>query len=216
MKHEYRGVWPTMIAAFDEAGKLDLDANRAITEYLIGKGSDGLFAVCQSSEMFMLSTEEKVTLAKTVVEAAKNRVPVIASGHTSDAIEDQIAELKAVSETGADAVVLVSNRLAGVNDGSEVFISNLKRILEALPGVEFGIYECPYPFLRLLSDEELKWCAESGRIVFLKDVSCNLEIETRRVKIVEGTALKLFNANTETLFGSLREGYHGYSGVMGN
>lgn len=216
MKHEYRGVWPTMIAAFDEAGKLDLDANRAITEYLIGKGSDGLFAVCQSSEMFMLSTEEKVTLAKTVVEAAKNRVPVIASGHTSDAIEDQIAELKAVSETGADAVVLVSNRLAGVNDGSEVFISNLKRILEALPGVEFGIYECPYPFLRLLSDEELKWCAESGRIVFLKDVSCNLEIETRRVKIVEGTALKLFNANTETLLGSLREGYHGYNGVMGN
>lgn len=216
MKHDYKGVWPTMITAFDEAGKLDLDANRAITEYLIGKGSDGLFAVCQSSEMFMLSTEEKVALAKTVVEAAGNRVPVIASGHTSDTLDDQIAELKAVSETGVDAVVLVSNRLAGEKDGSEVFISNLKKILDALPNVEFGIYECPYPFLRLLSDEELKWCADSGRIVFLKDVSCNLEIEKRRVKIVEGTSLKLFNANTETLLGSLREGYHGYNGVMGN
>lgn len=216
MNYEYKGVWPTMIAAFDNQNQLDMKANRAITEYLINQGSNGLFAVCQSSEMFMLSTEEKVALAECVVDAAAGRVPVIGSGHTSESLEEQIAELTAMSKTGVDAVVLVSNRLAKKEESSEVFISNLKKILNAISDVKFGIYECPYPYLRLLSDEELKWCAESGRIIFLKDVSCNLETEKRRIKVVEGTDLKLFNANTETLLGSLRAGYHGYNGVMGN
>ena len=47
-------------------------------------------------------------------------------------------------------------------------------------------------------------------------ICCDLEIEKRRVEIVKGTELKLFNANTETLLGSLMAGYHGYNGVMGN
>ncbi len=216
MKIEYKGVWPTMIAAFEPSGQLDLNANREITNYLIDKGSDGLFAVCQSSEMFMLSTEEKVSLARCVVDAANGRVPVIASGHTSDAIEDQINELAAVANTGVDAIVLVSNRLAKESEGSEVFMGNLKRIMDALPETQFGIYECPYPYKRLLTDDELKWCAQSGRIIFLKDVSCDLTIEKRRVDVVKGTNLKLFNANTETVVDSLIAGYHGYNGVMGN
>lgn len=216
MEFKYNGVWPTMITAFNEANQLDLDANTKLTKYLIEKGSDGLFAVCQSSEMFMLSLEEKVELAKCVLKAAEGQVPVIASGHTSDDIEDQIKELSAIAETGVDAVVLVSNRLAKEEEGTEVFMANLTRILSEMPDVKFGIYECPYPYRRLLTDEELKWCADSGRIIFLKDVSCDLEIEKRRVEAVKGSSLKLFNANTETLLDSLIAGYDGYNGVMGN
>ncbi|WP_430885259.1 dihydrodipicolinate synthase family protein [Fusibacter sp. JL216-2] len=216
MNIEYKGVWPTVIAAFDTEGHLDIEANKSITEYLINKGSDGLFAVCQSSEMFFLTLDEKVALAQSVVETADGRVPVIASGHTSDTIEKQIEELKAVSETGVDAVVLVSNRLAAEGEGTDVFLKNLQIILEAMPDVNFGIYECPYPYRRLLSSEELKWCADSGRIVFLKDVSCDTATEKERAKIVKNSDLKLFNANTETLMDSLEFGYHGYNGVMGN
>ena len=216
MELEYCGVWPTMIAAFDEQGNLDLNANAQITNYLIKKGSDGLFAVCQSSEMFFLNLDEKVALAKCVVEASKGMVPVIASGHTSENIGDQINELEAISKTGVNAVVMVSNRLAKKNEDTNVFMHNLKLILKELPGVTFGIYECPYPYRRLLSNDELKWCADSGRIVFLKDVSCDVEIERERVKVVKGSKLRLFNANTGTLLDSLIAGYVGYNGVMGN
>ncbi|MGX8795025.1 dihydrodipicolinate synthase family protein [Fusibacter sp. JL298sf-3] len=216
MLERYTGVWPTMVAAFDETAAVDLEANAQLTEYLIQKGADGLFAVCQSSEMFFLSTAEKVALAKTVVETAAGRVPVIASGHTSDTLEAQIEELRAVAATGVDAVVLVSNRLATETEDSAVFLERLEAIMNALPEVTFGIYECPYPYRRLLTDRELKWCADSGRIIFLKDVSCDASIQKRRAEIVKGSPLKLFNANTETLLTSLRNGYHGYNGVMGN
>lgn len=216
MKKNYGGVWPTMITAFDDNGNLDLVGNAQITEDLVIKGADGLFTVCQSSEMFMLTLKEKITLAKCVVEAAAGRVPVIASGHTSVSIEDQIEELSAMAKTGVAAVILVSNRLAKEDEDSSVLLNNLKHIMDAIPNVKFGVYECPYPYRRLLTDEELKWCIESKRIVFLKDVSCDIEIQKRRVGIAKGSELNLFNANTETLLDSLIAGYDGYNGVMGN
>lgn len=213
---KYGGVWPTMIAAFDEKGNLDLEGNKKLTRRLLDMGSDGLFAVCQSSEMFFLSLEEKVALAKAVVEAAEGKIPVIASGHTSDSLEDQIEEIRAISKTGVDAVILVSNRLAKEDEDSHTFIKNLQTILDAVPDVKLGMYECPYPYRRLLTNEELKWCIDSGRFVFLKDVSCNIDIERQRVHVAKGSDLHLFNANTETLLDSLIAGYDGYNGVMGN
>lgn len=52
---------------------------------------------------------------------AGDRIPVIASGHISDSMEDQIDELRSIADTGVDAVVLVSNRLAAYVSGSSYF-----------------------------------------------------------------------------------------------
>ncbi len=210
------GVWPTMITLFNKDGSLDLDANKEFANRLIEMGSGGIFAVCQSSEMFFLNIEEKLALAKAVKEVTDGRASLVISGHTADTLDEQIADMKKMAEVGADALVLVTNRLASVNEGFDVFTKNTQAILDAIPNVMFGLYECPYPELRLLTDEEIEWCAKTGRIRFLKDVSCNEEVESRRIKIVEGSPLKLYNANTQTLLHSLREGYDGYNGVMGN
>lgn len=212
--HINSGVWPTEITLFNSDGSVDYSANKEFVERLVDMGSDGVFAICQSSEMFFLSLDEKKKLAAAVKSALNGRASMVVSGHTSDSPEDQIYELKTMQEVGADALVMVTNRLT--LDGDDNFIKNTDRILSAIPDANFGFYECPYPKLRLLSDEELKWCASTGRIKFLKDVSCSTEIESRRVKIVEGTELKLFNANTQSLLHSLLEGYYGYNGVMGN
>jgi len=212
--HINPGVWPTEITLFGADGSVDYGANKEFVARLIWMGCDGIFAVCQSSEMFFLSPDEKVQIAKVVKEAAGGKVSLVVSGHTADSVDEQIEELKRMQDVGADALVLVTNRL--VLDGENKLIVNTERILNALPDSNFGFYECPYPKLRLLSDAELKWSADTGRIKFLKDVSCNQEIESRRVKLVQGTDLKLFNANTQSLLHSLREGYYGYNGVMGN
>jgi len=41
-------------------------------------------------------------------------------------------------------------------------------------------------------------------------------MHAERVRICKDTPLKLFNANSSTLASSIRLGYHGFSGVMGN
>jgi 4-hydroxy-tetrahydrodipicolinate synthase len=80
----------------------------------------------------------------------------------------------------------------------------------------FGVYECPAPYKRLLSPELLKWCAETEKFAFLKDTCCDLDQLEAKCKAVEGTGLKIFNANAATLLRSMEMGCAGYSGVMAN
>jgi len=218
-----KGIWPTMITPFLEEGGLDEAAARAMVEWYIQKGCDGVFAVCQSSEMFHLSLVERVRLAETVVKAAGGRIEVIASGHVSDGLGDQIAELKAMSQTGVKAVVLVTNRLAGEGDADEVWIQNADRVANALPDVTFGLYECPHPYKRLLTQSTLSWCAASGRFTFLKDTCCDAGQIREKLDWIRKSAARagvrpmgLYNANSATLLESLLDGADGFSGTMAN
>jgi 4-hydroxy-tetrahydrodipicolinate synthase len=205
-----------MITPFTGDDRLDFRAVREVTEWFIARGCDGIFTVCQSSEMFFLSAREKLDLARAVKDAAAGRVKVIASGHTAEGRGAQIEELGRMAETGVDAVVLVSNRLAGQEEGDEALRENFEDIRRQLPGVPLGIYECPYPYLRLLSGEFLKEAGEKKSLVFLKDVSCSRTVQKERQALLSGTDLALLNANTATLLDSLIAGYDGFSGVMGN
>ena len=212
----YNGCWPTMITPFKANGQVEYDIIPKLVDWYIDHGSDGIFAVCQSSEMFFLTEEEKLAIARSVVEANRGRIKVIASGHTADDKNDQIEQLGAMAETGVDAVVLVSNRIAKKEESNEIFFNNISNIFTQLPNVTFGLYECPYPYLRLLSDDFLRYAALENKLTFLKDVSCSQEIQKRRVECVKGSKLALFNANTSTVLSSLKMGYVGYNGVMAN
>lgn len=206
-----------MLTPFTEDNRVDYDGLGALIEWYIREGVSGLFAVCQSSEMFFLSLEERVGIARFCVEKSAGRVPVIASGHISDSFEDQVRELKAIGETGVDAVILITNRLAAKEESDRVWLDNLARLIDALPAdMKLGFYECPYPYKRVLSKEMTAWCAKTGRFYFLKDTSCDIANINDKLEVSKGTNLKLYNANTATLLESLRNGAAGYSGVMCN
>lgn len=209
------GVWPTMVTPFTADDQIDDTALEAMVEWYLARDVSGLFAVCQSSEMFHLSLAERVSLARRVVELVGGRAEVIASGHISDNLDAQIDEVLRIAETGVDAVVLVTNRFARQGESDDVWKRNLERLLAAVPAdVQLGFYECPHPYRRLLHPELLAWCSATERFVFLKDTCCDLaQIEA---KLAVGGSIKLFNANAATLLGSLQAGAAGYSGVMAN
>lgn len=216
MKEFPSGIWPVMITPFTSDNKVDTDALKRLTKWYIEKGCDGLFAVCQSSEMFYLSRDEKKLITYITKEAAGD-VPVIASGHTSDSLKDQAEELLAVYEGGAEALILVTNRLAKQGESDEKFIENLKELLKMLPDdVPLGFYECPYPYKRLITPKILKFCVSTGRFRFLKDTCCDTHEIKEKLDIIKGSGIKLYNANTATLLESLNLGADGYSGVMAN
>lgn len=211
-----KGVWPTMITPFTDTGKVDYGALEQLIEWYIDQGVHGLFAVCQSSEMFYLTLEERVSLARFVTRQAAGRVPVIASGHISELFAEQVEELQQIAETGVHAVVLVSNRLASLDESDEIWFERVVQLIDRVQNVPMGIYECPYPYKRLLSPQLLKQCADTGRFAFLKDTSCDLQQIAAKLEAVKGSSLQLFNANSATLLASLRMGASGFSGVMAN
>ncbi len=206
-----------MITPFLENGEIDYPGLERLIEWYIAHGADALFAVCQSSEMQFLSVKERLELGRFVVRQAAGRVPVVASGHVSDDPYSQLEELTAAVDTGADGVVLVTNHLDPKNRGSEVFRGNLQWLLDRLPqDVPLGLYECPAPYRRLLSDDELRHCLDSGRFVMLKDVSCDLDTVKRRVAMTAGTSFAILNANAAIAYDAMKAGSRGFNGVHTN
>lgn len=213
--HSEKGLWPVMLTPFTQEGEIDYPSLERLIAWYEENGAEGLFAACQSSEIFFLSLKERVELVRFVKSHA--HVPVIASGHTAWGAEDQIAELKEIASAGPDALILITNRLVPAGRQQASMLPMVRRILEAAPqDMPLGFYECPYPFKRLITLEELEWCAGTGRFAFMKDTCCDIELIQKRLDVLRGTSFRLYNANTTTLLSSLRAGAAGFSGVMMN
>lgn len=211
------GIVPVMLTPFTENNEIDYEGLGHLIDWYIENGADALFAVCQSSEMLFLSLDERVKLSQFVVEYTNKRIPVISSGHISDDMDKQIEELNAVAKTGIDALVLVTNHLDPESKGTEYFKQSIDTLIARLPAdLPLGLYECPVPFRRLLTDDELMYCANTGRFIVLKDVSCDLETVTRRVELVKDTPLAIINANAAIAFDAMKAGSKGFSGVFTN
>lgn len=221
-----KGVYPTMITPYKKDGSIDEDAVRALVRFYFEAGCDGIFAVCQSSEIFYLSLAERVRLAELVVKEAralaardKSRAPlmIVASGHVSEDPAAQSEELNAIAATGVDALILISNRMDIANTSDEAWIAETEALIATLPAdLPLGVYECPKPYKRLLSERMIKWCAESSRFYFVKDTCCDAALIEKRLAWCRGTQLEIFNANAQTLLETLRAGAAGYCGVMAN
>lgn len=220
MKDINKEIFPTMITPYHDDNTVDYEAVKNITNWYIENGCTGIFAVCQSSEMIYLSLDEKVKIAKTVVETVKasgKNVSVVASGHNSDDMNAQIEEMTAMAQTGVDAIVWVSNRLDLHNDGDDIWIKNAEHLLSKLPeDIAIGIYECPYPYKRILTPKILDWCISTGRFTFIKDTCCDPDMLVARLEQLKGTGIKLYNANSQTFLYTLQHGAAGFSGIMGN
>ena len=217
MKNINNGVYPTMVTPFTDDNKIDYNGVKQLLDWYAKKDVDGIFAICQSSEIFFLSFEERLELLKFIMANKPEGVSIVASGHTSDDLEVQIKEARAFIETGIDAYVFISNRFAKAEESDDVLFERMEYVANALPdGISFGIYECPYPYKRELTPYILKKMAESGKYTFIKDTCCNLQKIEEKLQAVKGSPIKLYNANSATLLESLKLGCHGFSGVMAN
>ena len=217
-------IFTTMITPYTAAGSVDYDTALKYVDWYFENGLTGIFAICQSSEIFYLSLEERVELNKRIYAHAKKleRVhgrpfAVVSSGHIGETIEEQIRELNAIWESGTDALILITNRLDINNEGDDVWISNCKKLIEALPeNVKLGLYECPYPYKHLVTPKILDFCLSTGKFYYMKDTCCDAALIAERCKQLSGTHFKLLNANCQTLLESMQSGADGYCGIMCN
>lgn len=213
-------ILTTMITPYKADGSIDFDTAEKYVDWYYKNGLDGIFAVCQSSEIFYLSLEERVELNRRVYKKAKEldkNFLVVSSGHISDTIEQQAEELNAIYESGTDALILITNRLDINNEGDDVFIANAEKLIAKLPSdAKLGLYECPYPYKRLVTPKILDWCLSTGRFYYMKDTCCDAAIIAERAKQLRGSHFKLLNANCQTLLETMRNGADGYCGIMCN
>lgn len=226
------GLWPVMLTPFTGEKEVDYKGLQALTRWYLDNGAAGLFAVCLSNEMELLTEEERLKIAACVKETA-GAVPVASTAYVeipegdtdknravdsdrTDLAEDLIASVHRTAAANVDIVVLLTNSFVCRNGSEEEIKKVITRVLEEAPDVRFGLYECPKPYKRLFSPELVAWCAGTGRFVFYKETSLSLDILREKLEAVKGTPLKIYNADSSLMYGFLKMGGHGHCGVMLN
>ena len=69
------------------------------------------------------------------------------------------------------------------NTCDEKWIADAERLAASLPqNLPLGLYECPLPYKRLLTEKMMRWCAENGRFSFVKDTCCDAATIRRRLE----------------------------------
>jgi 4-hydroxy-tetrahydrodipicolinate synthase len=217
MPNIIKGIIPVMLTAFDDRGGIDWESQKRLTEWYLEQGSESVFAVCQSSEMLHLDLDERKALARFTVDIVDDRIPVIASGHIGVTLDEQIAELTRIAATGIDCLVFVTNRLDPENLGSQHLFDTVETLMRELPpDLQLGLYECPAPYRRLLSDDEIAYFAQNPRFVILKDVSCDINTVRRRLELTKDSNLVISNANAAIAYEAMKSGARGFCGVFNN
>ena len=210
------GVWPVMLTPFTGTGSVDLDGLDALTEWYINCGVSGLFSVCLSSEMYDLTDEERLVIAKRVADRSAGRVPVFASGTFGGAVVEQSEFVRRIADTGVDGVVVIVSQMAVADEDESVWTSNVEKALANTGDIRLGLYECPRPYHRVLPKETLAWCAESGRFDFIKETSGREASIRAKIDVTRGTPLRFYDACAATLLLTLDSGGDGFCGIAAN
>jgi len=102
----FRGTYTVTITPFDRRGEVDTEALAAFTEWQIAEGIHGLIPLGSTGEFLSLSEAERLLVARTVIETARGRVPVLIGTGAEDTREVVRYSQQAEAQ-GADGVMII-------------------------------------------------------------------------------------------------------------
>ncbi len=172
MKFNFGRVITAMVTPFDSRLEVDYGQAAELTRRLIDSGSDGLVVAGTTGESPTLSTDEKVELFRTVVKAARGRVPVIA-GTGSNATASSVALTGKAGEAGVDGVMLV---VPYYNKPSQEGLYQHFKTVAGSTRLPVMLYNVPgRTSANLLPETVLRLVAEVPNIAAIKEASGNLD-----------------------------------------
>ena len=103
----FQGAATAIITPMNEDRSVNYEKLKELTENQITNGIDALVVCGTTGESATVSYEEHAAIIKTVANAAKKRVPVIAGTGTNDTLR-ALTLAKNATEAGADALLIVT------------------------------------------------------------------------------------------------------------
>ncbi len=217
MERSQKGFIPVMLTPFKNNGDIDYDILTQLTEIYLKAGSAGLFANCLSSEMFELEDDEKLQAIKHIIKVVNGAVPVVATGTFGGPISKQAEFVKKVSDTGADAVIIITSLLANEDEPDVVFNDRVFELFDKTGNIPLGFYECPVPYKRLLSPGQLIDFVNTGRVIYHKDTCLDINVVKEKLKAGDANPnFGLYDAYMGHAVKSLQAGSAGLSCIQGN
>jgi 4-hydroxy-tetrahydrodipicolinate synthase len=201
-KSRFTGSITALVTPFKDHA-LDEDAFRALVNWQIESGTNGLVPVGTTGESPTLSHEEHRSVVEWCVAEARGRVPVIAgagSNNTAEAIDlARFAE-----KAGADAVLVVTPYYN--KPTQEGLYLHYKAINDAI-GIPIFIYNIPGRSVIDMSVDTMKRLYELKNIVGVKDATGNVVRVSQQRQAMGADFIQLSGEDASAL------GFNAHGGV---
>jgi len=137
---KYQGVIPAFYACYDEEGEISPERTRALVEYFIAKGVQGLYVNGSSGECIYLSVEDRKRVLEEVMKVAKGRLTIIAHVACNNT-KDSVELARHAESLGVDAIAAIPPIYFRLPEYSVAQYWN--DISAAAPNTDFVIYNIP-------------------------------------------------------------------------
>lgn len=178
LKEDYTGIYSLMLTPYFEDKTIDYKTYEEYADWQVSQGVGHLFAVCGTSEMAELTLEERLQLAKLTVKH-KGETTVVATANMEKCLDDQIAEVQKMSQTGVDGIVFTTKGMGDRGDELVEYVGKLKSYTH-LP---VFMYEFPGARPHLINGETYKKLVDECGVYGIKDTTCTLEGISEKIAV---------------------------------
>lgn len=167
----FKGSLVAIVTPMMPDGSLDLPALRALIDWHVEQGTDGIVIVGTTGESPTVDIEEHCLLVRTAVEHANGRIPVIA-GTGANSTSEAIELTARARELGADACLLVAPYYN--KPTQEGLYQHFKAVAEAVDIPQI-LYNVPGRTGCDISNDTVIRLADIRNIVGIKDATGGIE-----------------------------------------
>jgi 4-hydroxy-tetrahydrodipicolinate synthase len=209
-KTSFRGSFTALVTPFKN-GSVDERAFRAIVDWQIAEGTNGLVPVGTTGESPTLSHDEHKQVVEWCIDQADGRVPVVA-GSGSNSTAEAIELSRHAEEAGADAVLIVTPYYN--KPTQEGLYQHYKAINDAI-GIPIIIYNIPGRSIVDMSVETMARLYELKNIAGVKDATANMARVSQQ-RAAMGPDFNQLSGEDITALGFMVHGGHGCISVTSN
>ncbi|MDP1896902.1 MAG: 4-hydroxy-tetrahydrodipicolinate synthase, partial [Sulfurimicrobium sp.] len=206
-----KGSLVAIVTPMHEDGSLDLDRLRALVDFHLAEGTDGIVIVGTTGESPTVNFEEHCQLIRTTVAHVAGRIPVIA-GTGANSTSEAIELTRCAKEAGADACLLVTPYYN--KPTQEGLYRHFKAIAEAVDIPQI-LYNVPGRTACDLSNDTVLRLTQIPNIIGIKDATGNLERGTDLI-LRAPADFALYSGDDASALAFMLLGGHGVISVTAN
>ena len=202
---KYHGIIPAFYACYDEAGEISSEGVKALVQYFIDKGVQGLYVNGSSGECIYQSVADRKQILEAVMEVAKGKLTII--NHVAcNNLKDSVELARHSEELGVDAIAAIPPIYFRLPEYSIAAYWN--GISAAAPNTAFIIYNIPQLAGVSLTPSLYKEMLKNPRVVGVKNSSMPVQdIDT--FVTLGGEDYVVFNGPDEQFLGGRLMGAKG-------
>ncbi|MBX9102669.1 dihydrodipicolinate synthase family protein [Streptococcus anginosus] len=211
---KYEGVIPAFYACYDDQGEINPERVRALVEYFLEKGVQGLYVNGSSGECIYQSVADRKLILEEVMAVAKGKLTIIAHVACNNT-KDSMELARHAESLGVDAIAAIPPIYFRLPEYSVAQYWN--DISAAAPQTDFVIYNIPQLAGVALTPSLYAEMLKNGRVIGVKNSSMPVQ-DIQTFAALGGEDHLVFNGPDEQFLGGrlmgARAGIGGTYGAM--